>query len=65
MEYRDALAAAIDPIEHQTMQMDVGIGRRAEALDEGDRAGVSLAAFQSRLLDQKCRNHPVNALRHR
>ena len=41
------------------MQMDVEIGRRAKALDEGDRTGVSLAAFQSRLFDQKCGNAPL------
>jgi hypothetical protein len=54
MEYRYGLAAAIDPIEHQAMQMNVEIGRRAEAQDERDRTGVSLAAFESRLSDQKC-----------
>ena len=45
MEDRRARAAAIHAIEHQAMQMDVEIGRRAEALDERDRTGVSLAAF--------------------
>jgi hypothetical protein len=47
------------------MQMNVEIGSRAEALDERDRTGVGLAAFQSRLFDQKCGNDPVNALQHR
>ena len=42
MEHRLALAAAIHAIEHQAMQMDVEIGRRAEALDERDCSGVSL-----------------------
>ncbi len=35
------------------MQMDVEIGGGTEALDEPDRTGVSLAALQSRLFDQK------------
>ena len=47
------------------MQMNVEIGRRAEALDERDRTGVSLGAFQSRLFDQKCGNDAVNALQQR
>jgi hypothetical protein len=33
------------------MQMDVEIGGRAETLDQGDRAGVGLGAFESRLCD--------------
>ena len=45
----------IDSIEDQTVQVNVQIGRRAEALNEGDRAGVGFAPFQSGLLDQKCR----------
>lgn len=65
MEYRHARAAAIDPIEHQAMQMDVEIGPRAKALDERDCTGVSLGALQSRLLDQKCGNDAVNALQQR
>ena len=65
MEDRRARAAAIHAIEHQAMQMDVEIGRRAEALDERDRTGVSLAAFESRLFDQKCGNDAVNALQQR
>jgi hypothetical protein len=65
MEYRHARAAAIHPIEHQAMQMNVEIARGAKALDERDRTGVSLAAFESRLFDQKCGNDPVNALQQR
>ena len=47
------------------MQMDVEIGGRAKALDERDGAGVGLAAFESRLFDQKCRNDPVDDLQDR
>ncbi len=55
MEYRHALGATIDSIEHQAVQMDVEIGGRSETLDEGDRAGRGFGAFEARLLDQKCR----------
>ena len=47
------------------MQMDVEIGRRAEALDERDRTAVSLAAFASRLVDQKGGNDTVDDLQQR
>jgi hypothetical protein len=40
LEARSALGASMDPIEHQTMQMDVRVGGRAKGLDEGDSAGV-------------------------
>ena len=65
MEQRRTRAAAIDSIEHQTVQMDVEIGRRTEALDERDRTAMSLAAFESRLFDQKCGDDAVNALQQR
>jgi len=47
----DAPARAIHAIEDQAMQMNVGIGRRAEARDQRDHTVVSLAAWQSRLFD--------------
>ncbi len=59
------LGALIDPIQYQAVQVNVQIGRRAEALNEGDRAGVGFAPFQSGLLDQKCRDDPMNDLQHR
>jgi hypothetical protein len=65
MEDRLALAAAIHAIGYLPMQMNVEIGGRAEALDERDRTGVSLAALQSRLFDQKGGNDAVDALQHR
>jgi hypothetical protein len=34
MEHRQALGGAVDPIEHEAMQMDVEIGGRAEMLDD-------------------------------
>ena len=53
MEHRYALGDAIDPIEYQAVQMDVEVGGRAKALDEGHRAGVGFGAFESRLFNQK------------
>jgi len=35
------------------MQMNIQIGRRAETLDECDRASVGSAKFKARPLDQK------------
>jgi hypothetical protein len=34
VEYRQALGGAVDPIEHEAVQMDVEIGGRAEMLDD-------------------------------
>jgi guanyl-specific ribonuclease Sa len=43
---------AIDPIEHEAVQMDVQIGGRSEALDQRDGAGVGFGALEFCLLDQ-------------
>ena len=52
-------------IEHQSMQVNVQIGRRAKALDEGDGARGRFTAFDARLPDQMRRNDPVNDLQYR
>ena len=66
MEYgRTLRAGVIDPIEHQTTQVNVQIGGGAKALDEGDGAGGGFAAFDARLPDQMRRNDPVNDLQYR
>ena len=65
LEVRFSLGTPIDPIEHQTMQMDVQIGGGAKTLDEGDRAGVGCTASQSRLFEQKSRDDPVDDAQHR
>jgi len=44
------------PSSNRQCGRDFEIGRRAEALDERDRAGVGFATFQPRLLDQKSGN---------
>ena len=45
--------------------MDIEVGGRAKALDEGHRAGVGFGAFESRLFNQKCRYGPVDDLQDR
>ena len=64
-EGRAALGRPIDPIQHQTVQMDVQIGGRAEALDQRDRAAVGLADLEAGLLKQEARDDPVVDLQHR
>ena len=46
-------------------QMNIQIGRGAEALDERDRAGVGSAQFEARPLDQKAGNDAVDHLQQR
>jgi hypothetical protein len=59
VEYRRTFrAGVIDPIEHQAVQVNVKVGRRAEALDEGDGAGGGFAAFEASLPDQMRRDSP-------
>jgi hypothetical protein len=52
----------VHTIEYRAMQMNVEIGGATEALDERDRTAVCLAAFASRLFDQKCGNDAVDDL---
>ena len=56
---------AVDPIEHQRMQMNVQVGGRAEALDQGDRTGGGLIALPTGLFEQKRGNRPMYVLQHR
>ena len=69
LEDRPVLGALIHPGEDQAVQVDVEIGRRAQSLDERDRAGVGYvplqSALESRVLDQKGRDDPVNDLKYR
>ena len=46
MKHRCALAAAIEAVEHQAVEMNIQVGGGAKALDEGDGAGVGFAAFE-------------------
>ena len=42
------------------VEVDVEVGRRAESLNEHDRAGIGGTSFQARLLEQKAREDAVN-----
>ena len=46
MKHRCALAAAIEAVEHQAVEMNIQVGGGAKAPDEGDGAGVGFAAFE-------------------
>ena len=46
------------------MEVNIEIGGRTEALDEGHGAGVGLGPFLSGLLDQERGDDPVNDLQH-
>jgi hypothetical protein len=52
VEGRRALSDAVDPIEHEAMEVNVEIGGRSEALDQRDGAGVGFGALEFGLLDQ-------------
>ena len=62
---RFTLHAPIHPVEHETMQVDVDIGRRAESLDERHRAGVGGPSLAPCLLEQEPCNDPVHDTQHR
>jgi len=47
------------------MEVNIKIGRRAKALDEGDGTGLSLGMGQAGLVDHKGREGPVNDLHDR
>ena len=58
-------AAAVHTVQHQTMQVDVEVGRRAEALDQRDRAALTLAGAQPDIGQQMARDHTLHPLQHR
>ena len=47
------------------MQMNVQVGGRVEALDQGDRTGGGLIALPAGLFEQKRGNRPMYVLQHR
>jgi len=54
----------IHAIQHQAVKVDVEIGGRAKALDQRDRAAVSLLGLQPGLIEQVARDHAVYDLQH-
>ena len=53
LEDRLALGTPIHAIEHQTVQVDIQIGGRAQPLDEGNGTSVGVAVLYTRLLSQE------------
>ena len=47
------------------MQVDVQVGGRAEALDQGDGTGGGLIALEAGLPDEERGNRPMNDLQYR
>jgi len=64
-EYRLAVRAPVHAVQHQAMQMNIEIGRRAKSLDQRDRAAVSLKGLEAGLLEQVARDHAVHDLQQR
>ena len=60
-----ALGAPNHPVEHQAVQVDIEIPRRAESLDQRDAACVGGGVLQSRLPENKPLDDPVHDAQHR
>jgi len=64
-EYRLAVRAPVHAVQHQAMEVNMGIGRRPKSLDQRDRAAVGLVRLEAGLLEQVARDHTVHDLQHR
>ena len=62
---RTSRTALADTVQHQALQVDVQVGRRPQALSQGDRGAVGLAGLEPGPLDQKPGQHPVRDLQNR
>ena len=62
---RAVAVAAVHAVQHQTVQVDVQVGGRAEALDQGDRAALTFVALEPRVIQQMPLDHPLHHLQHR
>ncbi|MEO5735181.1 MAG: hypothetical protein ABIN96_00245 [Rubrivivax sp.] len=56
--------APVHAVQQQAVQVDVQVGRRTNALNQRDRAAVSLLGLQSGLSEQEARNGAVHHLEH-
>jgi len=56
--------ATVHAVQHQAVEVDVEIGRRAEALDQRERAAVSLLGLQPGLIEQEACDGAVYDLQH-
>ena len=61
---RAACAAPVHAVQHQAMQMNVEVGRRAKTLDQRDRAAVGFVGLEPSLAEQVPRDHAVHHLQY-
>ncbi len=52
--------AAVDAVQHQAVQVDVQVGRRAEALYQRDRAAAAFAGLEPGSVQQMARHHTLH-----
>ena len=55
----------VHAVQHQTVQVNVEIGRRPKSLNQRDCAAVGLKGLETGLVEQVARDHPVHHLKHR
>jgi hypothetical protein len=58
-------AAAVHPVQHQTVQVDVEVGSGSEALDQRDGATVAFFGLEPGGAQQMAREHALHHLQHR
>jgi hypothetical protein len=57
--------AAVHPVQHQAVQVDVEIGGRAQALDQRDGTALAFVTLQRRVVQQMPLDHALHHLQHR
>ena len=65
MENGRPVRETIDPIQHQTVQMNIEVRGGAKTLDESYGARLGLGMGQAGLFDEKGGDGPVDDLQHR
>jgi hypothetical protein len=64
-EFRHSVGTApVHAVQHQAVQVNVEVGRRAEALDQRDRAAVGFVRLELSLAEQVLRDYTVHDLQH-
>ena len=58
-------ATPVDTIQHQAVQMYVGVGRRTEALDQRDGAAMAFVGLELGTGQQMAREHALHHMQHR
>ena len=62
---RTICVAAVHPVQHQTVQVDVQVGSGSEALDQRDGAAVAFVGAQPGIVQQMARDYALHHLQHR